>query len=116
MQVGLYRLWKRRNPIAPSLRIAHQNLVPREVDIFYSQPQTFEKPQAPSVKKPDHKLRQSLHSIDHSASLGRRQNNRNSLGTLRSHQIAKPWQWIFQHDTIQKQDSRQPLILRVRTL
>src|SRR5260370_19221040 len=88
MQVGLYRLWKRRNPIAPSLRIAHQNLVPREVDIFYSQPQTFEKPQAPSVKKPDHKLRQSLHSIDHSASLARRQNNRNSLASTHNQALA----------------------------
>src|SRR5713101_6904167 len=108
-------LWQHRPPVPLSLRVANHNLSSREIEILHAQRQSLQQPQSRSVQQQRDQVRHTRDVLQHRPYLVDGQDHRNAQGTLRTHQIIEPWQWIVENHAVEKEQRAQGLILRCRT-
>lgn len=106
------RLRQRRNAALVALRISDEQLPVGEVDVLHAQHQAFDLPQPRPIERARAQPAHAGQASEQLPHLVRGQHRRQTYRPLRPHHVVRPRPILLQDRLGEKQQRRQPLILR----
>ena len=105
-------LRQHRDPILPSLAVAHDNLEPLEVQVIRPQAYALQQPEPSAIEKRRHERRHARHPVEHRPNFGLRQYHGHPLRPLRAREFAWPGERDQEHAHVEEEQRREGLVLR----
>jgi len=106
------RHWQRNTPILVALASTHADLTARKVHILDPQAKAFHQSHAGAIQQTRHQCSHTFRDCrQQPGNILHGQNDGQTFGALRTHNVLQPWQFHPQHLAIEEQQRRQRLVL-----